>query len=82
MLQVASALHPSRMGNGTWIIELCRAKSWRELTEDEKEIFEKWLEGATAHDLFMLVNYGLNFEATSNLAKVRSTSSKPPSEDA
>jgi hypothetical protein len=57
------------MSTGHWVIELAQ-KSWLDLSEDERKVFEEWLRTAEGRDLYLLVRYAMSFRKRSSSQKV------------
>ena len=44
------------MASGSWLLDLLD-RSWVDLTEDEKQVFDRWLHGARGYDLYILLRH-------------------------
>lgn len=58
------------MGNGSWIIELAQ-RSWGDLDDDEKTVFDNWLATATGRDLYILVRHSMRPRKSSSVKKMK-----------
>lgn len=54
MTRVFEYLPP--MANGSWITELIE-RAWVDLDEDERQVFDDWLQDAKGHDLYILARH-------------------------
>ena len=57
------------MTSGPWVIELAQ-KSWLDMSEDERAIFDDWLRSAKGRDLYLLVRYAMSFRKRSSSQRV------------
>jgi len=57
------------MSTGHWVIELAQ-KSWLDLSDEERKVFEEWLRSAEGRDLYLLVRYAMSFRRRSSSQKV------------
>lgn len=54
------------MSNGHQAVELASTKSWKELDEVERLVFENWLVRASGRDLYLLLRFALRFRKRSS----------------
>ncbi len=69
--------------HGRIVMELCE-KNWASLTDEEREVFDEWLKGASGEDLYMLLRHGRrmwsrNRPSSTTLEAVKETKSNRPS---
>lgn len=53
------------MTSGPWVIELAQ-KSWLDLSDEERRVFDDWLASAEGRDLYLLVRYAMSFRKRSS----------------
>lgn len=63
------------MAHGNWVIELAQ-KSWSEMDDDERKVFDDWLKSSTGRDLFLLVRFALRYSKQSSASTLKAVS--PP----
>lgn len=68
------------MANGHWVIELAQ-RSWVELDEDERAVFDNWLRTASGRDLYILVRHAMRPRKTSSVKKMKAVKGDEYDED-
>jgi len=58
------------MANGRFVIELTD-RSWVDLAEEEREVFEDWLRYAKGHDLYILVRHAKRSRKLSSVLNMK-----------
>lgn len=58
------------MANGHWVIELAQ-KSWGELDDEEKSVFDDWLTTASGRDLYILVRHAMRPRKSSSVKTMK-----------